>query len=349
MRILLVHERFAPDYRGGGEYLVLETARGLQAAGHHVRVLTTGNPGALEFEGISTARLAINPYLMIARSRTVARFARDMDADLIQTFSYHAARPAYFACKGLEIPGFLTVLGLFGREWRNMRPLGIGSLYQRYEQHITTLGFDRTIFLSDYSRDLGISMGVDPSISRVLNPGVDVRAYAPAKEKDNVALFVGKFEARKGIDAVLELARQAPEMRIRMIGWGPGDKRLRSSAPGNLEIIEFQRGNALFEAFASAKLFLFPSHAETFGLVLVEAMAAGCAIVSSIPLPYAGVTVPPGDTAGFIAAARELWSQPDTMREMGRENTRNAEFYNWRRATDELLQIYREVLGQKDG
>jgi glycosyltransferase involved in cell wall biosynthesis len=130
-----------------------------------------------------------------------------------------------------------------------------------------------------------------------------------------------------------------------MLGWGPEEERLRATAPNNVEIISFERGKTLYDAFARARLFLFPSRAETFGLVLVEAMAAGCAIVSSIPLPYAGATVRPGDTAAFIAAAREIWSRPEAMREFGAENVRRAEFFNWRRAIDEQLDVYREVLG----
>src|SRR5580693_4467204 len=59
MKVLLTHHYFPPDFAGGGEYVVLETARGLLQRGVDVRVLTTGDPRITEYEGIPTVRLPI--------------------------------------------------------------------------------------------------------------------------------------------------------------------------------------------------------------------------------------------------------------------------------------------------
>ena len=102
MKILLTHERFAPDFAGGGEYVVLETARHLQRRGHDVQVLTMGDSSITEYEGIPTQRLAGHRYSMNLCSKAIADAARE--ADLIQTFNYHASYPSLRAARRLGKP-----------------------------------------------------------------------------------------------------------------------------------------------------------------------------------------------------------------------------------------------------
>ena len=64
MKVLITHEKFMPDFAGGGEKLVYEMAKNLQRKGVDVKVLTTGNPKITEYDGIPTIRLPINRFLM---------------------------------------------------------------------------------------------------------------------------------------------------------------------------------------------------------------------------------------------------------------------------------------------
>jgi glycosyltransferase involved in cell wall biosynthesis len=342
VKLLLVHERFPPDFRGGGEYVVGETARHLHDQGIDVQVLTTGDPRQDCHAGIPVRRLPIHPYRLLGRTRDIVAAARG--ADLIQTYTYHGCLPSWRAARRLDLPVVCTVLGLFGDAWSAMRGPLTGRLYQRWERHLVGLPYDRTIFLSDFSRDLGLTMGVDAKRSAIINPGIALEDYAPAETKDPTALFVGKFDVRKGVDEILALARAMPELHVQMFGWGPEEARLWATSPPNLEIIPFQRGAPLREVFARARMLLLPSRAETFGLVLIEAMASGCAVVSSIPLDYAGVTVRPGDTEGFIAAVRTLWEDPQRLEALGQENLRRSKRYSWANAIGAQIDLYDEVL-----
>ncbi|PZR75296.1 MAG: hypothetical protein DLM73_05645, partial [Chthoniobacterales bacterium] len=105
----------------------------------------------------------------------------------------------------------------------------------------------------------------------------------------------------------------------------------------------FQRGRPLEEMFRRARIFLFPSKGETFGIALVEAMASGCAIISSVPLPFEGIRVAAGDARGLRDAIQELWNDPLKCKEMGKRNHALAQEYSWNRYTDRVVACLDQV------
>ena len=76
------------------------------------------------------------------------------------------------------------------------------------------------------------------------------------------------------------------------------------------------------------------------------AMAAGCAVVSSVALEFMGLRVAPGDVNAMAEAVRELWSDPALTARLGRRNVELAAYYNWERFSRSLLDVYREVLSE---
>ena len=95
MRLLVTHERFPPNFYGGGERVVYELAKGLKLKGLDITVLTTGNPKIREFDGIPTVRLPIHRYLMNLAVPWIYKYAKNVD--LIQTNSYNACFPSLIA------------------------------------------------------------------------------------------------------------------------------------------------------------------------------------------------------------------------------------------------------------
>jgi hypothetical protein len=118
MKILLTHDRFPPDFAGGGEYAVLETARALISRGVDVRVLTTGDPAIREYEGIPVRRLPIHRFRMNLAVREIAQEARS--CDLILTYNYHACLASLAASRLTGKPVICTILGLYQNSWINV-------------------------------------------------------------------------------------------------------------------------------------------------------------------------------------------------------------------------------------
>ncbi|MEE9296596.1 MAG: glycosyltransferase family 4 protein [Phycisphaerae bacterium] len=344
MRVLLTHEAFAPDFAGGGEYVALETARHLIGRGVDLRVLTTGDPQVTSYEGIETVRLPMHRYRFNLAAGKIAALAEDVD--LIQTFNYHASLPSLIAGRRLGKPVVCIVLGLFSHAWKEMRGPISGRLWMRWERYVLSRDYARVMFLSNYSREQGIAMGVPADRAKVNSPGIDLDAYGPAEEKEDVVLFVGKVHVRKGVDDIMAVAEALPEVKFRVMGWGPQEADFKRRKPHNVEFTAFERGRVLAEAFARARIFLFPSKAETFGISLIEAMASGCAVVSTVPLDFAGVRVAVGDRPAMIEGVRRLWNDRAQTEVMGRRNVEIARPYSWDRNVSYLLSTYCEVLAE---
>lgn len=346
MRVLIVHELYPPDIAGGGEYIVQDVAQGLQRRGVDVRVLTTGHPQTTDAEVIPITRLGISRYRMNLAIARVIEAARD--ADVIHAFNYHACLPAFLAARALKKPVVCEVLGLFVDEWLGLKGRVRGRLYRAWERMLLRLPFDRLVFLSAYSADVAADLGVARARCVVNVPGIDHGDFYAAPVKDTDVLFLGKLSARKGVYDVLSVATLLPDLRFRIIGWGDEAEAIAHAAPANVTVEggrePFDRGPFLFDALARAKIFLFPSRAETFGLVIAEAMASGCAVVSSVPLPFAGARVVAGDVRGIAAVVRALSEDPAGTAALGRDNIARAMAYSWDRHVETLLQTYRDVL-----
>ena len=173
-----------------------------------------------------------------------------------------------------------------------MKPFPAGVGWQMLEKYQIEAPFDYMVFISDYSLRQAREAGMRPRRPLVLYPGVEHGKFQP-KQKEDVVLYTGKFETRKGVFEVLEVARALPAVRFSIYGWGPEEAALRRAAPPNVEITSYTVASELPDRAGRARICLLPSKAETFGIALVQCMAAGCAVVSSIPLEFAGRRVAP--------------------------------------------------------
>lgn len=344
LRVLLTPERFVPDVAGGGEPWLADLTRHLRSRGVDVRVLTSGDPRLTHHEGTPTLRLPIHRYRLNFALRQVARLAREVD--LIQTFSYNACLPSWLAGLTTGRPVVFTSLALFGPIWKEMKGPLLGRAFMRFERLGLSLPYARTVFLSDHTRELGVALGVDRARSRVIEPAIDLEAFTPADEKDDVVLFVGKLEVRKGVGEILAAAAALPRVRFRMLSFG-GDPAFRSGAPRNVEFGDLEPGPALAEAYARARVFVLPTKGEGFPLALVQAMASGCAVVSTLPVEFAGEHVPAGSVPDLVAAIERVWDQRPESLAMGQRNRELAGRYSWTRLVDSLVSLYQEVLTER--
>lgn len=159
-----------------------------------------------------------------------------------------------------------------------------------------------------------------------------LRALWGVGERGVAAIFVGRIAAEKNlglaVDAFRALQQQRPEARFIWVGDGPAREALQRENPDFI-FCGLQRGEALARHFASADLFAFPSHSETFGNVTLEALASG---VPTVAFDYGaareclrdglhGAAIPrtdqsARDDAAFIAAVSRIGSDEATRRRM---------------------------------
>ena len=166
-----------------------------------------------------------------------------------------------------------------------------------------------------------------PDMPRVVPELIDLAAWrklfgsveAEPDPSRFVVLAVARFYRRKRIDVLLDAARslqdRIPGFDLRIVGDGPESQHLRALAPRSATFLGTISKRRLALEYKQCDVFCLPSVQEGFGIVLLEAMAAGRAVVavsaSAVPevVPHALLALP--DDAGSLAQALYLaWSDP---------------------------------------
>jgi phosphatidylinositol alpha-mannosyltransferase len=216
-------------------------------------------------------------------------------------------------------------------------------------------------------------LGVDPKRFTVVPNGVDVARFAAAgasrravAQAEERIVFLGRLEHRKGADVAvrmfLELAQQRPAVRMQVLGDGPLASelaRLRAGAPAHvasrLELVGRADPEALPALLAAADVAVLPSRGgESFGIVLLEAMAAGVPLVATDIPGYRAVArhdreallVPPDDVAGLVGAVARILDDPrlaDRLRTAGRTR---ADAHDWSAVADRMRAVYARAVGR---
>jgi glycosyltransferase involved in cell wall biosynthesis len=343
MKILVVHELFMPDFVGGGEKLIFELVKGLKEKGHQVDVLTTGNPKIREYKEIRTKRIKCHRYLFNFKFREIARVAKNYD--LIQTSSYNSCFPSYIAGKISKKPVVCTIMGVYGKIWKKMTTWHL--FYRMMEKVVLRPKFTHTIFLSEFSKNIGTEIGMYTKSSSIIPVGVNVSQTKQNLKKENYILFVGRFVKQKGLELLMEAAQYFPEYKVIMVGEGPEEKKLKEMVPKNVIFVGTKRGQELWEIFGKAKIFCLPSYGEGFPVVIVEAMASGCAVISTLPYPYQGYHLKERDPQQLAEKIKEMMTNNSKTTEMSRKNVELAQDYTWDNFVGKTEQVYREVLRLK--
>ena len=193
-----------------------------------------------------------------------------------------------------------------------------------------------------------------PGDYRVIPNGVDVdrfaRAVPLARWQDGTAniLFVGRLEERKGLLHLLKafraVRRAGVEARLLVVGTGPQEREARRYvATRHLHGVAFLgrvSDTEKIQLFRTADVFCSPATGrESFGVVLLEAMAAGAAIICSDIHGYKGVVrrneqallVPPGEVQPLADALVRLLADPDLRARMGAAGRERAVDFSWDR------------------
>ncbi|KJV37136.1 glycosyltransferase family 4 protein [Luteibacter yeojuensis] len=347
MRVGIVTETYAPDVNGVA-LTVQSLARGLVRRGHAVDLIRPTHPGTppladagmdvLAVEGASVPRYAGLRFGLPARFRIERRWRAERPDAIYVATEGPLGWSAVSAARRLGIPvatGFHTrfdfYVGHYG--FGAFTPVVRRYLARFHRRAQTTLV--PTGQLAGELNDLGVHD------VRVLRRAVDTVRFHPERRDDAlraswgagpdtpVMLCVGRVAPEKNLHVVINaweaLRRRVPDARCIIVGDGPDRATLEAAHPGVM-FAGTRRGDDLAAFYASADLFVFPSLTETFGNVVLEAMASGVPVVAYaeaaareyIRNGQNGIRVAPGNEGGLIERAATLGADPTVRAAMGR-------------------------------
>ncbi len=205
-----------------------------------------------------------------------------------------------------------------------------------------------------------------PGEYRIIPNAVDVELYANAEPRDELRdgtlniLFIGRLEERKGLIHLLRayhrLRKRHVDARLLVLGAGPKLREYRRFVGlrqiRDVEFLGRVSDEEKAQYLASADIFCAPSTGqESFGIVLLEAMAAGVPIVASdihgykqvVQRNVQGLLVEPRNHKQLAAALYTLSRDPELRNEMGEAGRARAPEYSWRRVTEQVVDYYHEV------
>lgn len=286
MRILLVTDAWAPQVNGVVRTWQRVTAEA-GAMGHEVRVVAPDGFRTVPCPTYPEIRLAVFP------GRGVRRAFDDFAPDAIHiategplglaarrlclkrglpfTTSYHTKFPEYVSARA-PVP---VSWGQAAMRWFHAPSAAVLAATPTVRRELAAMGLKNA---AAWTR------GVDTGLYR---PGLDPALDLPGP----VFLYVGRVAVEKNIEAFLRL--DLPGSKL-IVGDGPARARLERTYPG-VHFAGMQFGEALARHYAAGDVFVFPSRTDTFGLVMLEAMACGLPVAA---YPVAG----PLDVVGTSGA-----------------------------------------------
>ncbi|ONH30530.1 glycosyltransferase family 4 protein [Pseudofrankia asymbiotica] len=358
------------DVPGGVQVHVRDLAETLIAAGHEVSVITpVDDADALPPYAVDAGRALPVPYngsvsrvLMGPVSATrVRRWLREYDFDVLHVHEPTAPSVGLLACMLADGP----IVGTF--HTANPRSKILTAAQGALQPSLEKLR--ARIAVSEAARrtiveHLGTSAVLIPN-------GVRVAAFAGARPLPgyepprHTVCFLGRIdEPRKGLDVLLaalpELARRVPGVRLLVAG--PGDvaavrSRLDPPLRDRVDLVGLVSGEDKARVFASADVYCAPNTGqESFGIVLLEAMAAGTPVMASnldafrrvLDDGHAGRLFDVGEPAQLAAGLADLLGDDGARAALARRGRDLVAGYDWPVIVESIVDIYRMVTAGAD-
>lgn len=372
MQIALVTETFPPEVNGvamTNQRLV----RGLLQKGHSVRLIKPRRVDCLPPEGPGHAIHEV--FGIPIPNYAGLKMGVPHPGELEQLFEANRPDVVHVATEGPL--GFSAL--------RAARKLGIpasSTFHTNFQDYCADYGAafaGRAMmgYLRWFHNACSLTTVPDPSLIRrleaegmrnleMLGRGADTALFHPEKRdaalrqswgagaKDLVALYVGRAAAEKDIPLSLEawaVAKEnCPNLKMVVVGDGPVRKGLAAKWP-DVHFAGMRYDEDLARHYASADIFIFGSTSETFGNVVIEAMASGLAVLT---YDYAagqqfirpdenGLLAPLNDRPAFIEKCRQSVTQPDRIAALGRAARLTVEDYPWQNTINQFEKLLLQV------
>ncbi|MDQ1055994.1 starch synthase [Arthrobacter sp. SORGH_AS 212] len=397
VRIDIVTKEFPPEIYGGAGVHVAELSRVLSK---HVdlQVRAFGAPRDADYHGAVVTSYAVPEDLGSANAAVQTlgvdlRIVPDIaGADLVHSHTWYANMAGHLASLLHGIPHVLSAHSLEPlRPWK-AEQLGGGYALSSWVEKTAYEAAAAIIAVSEGMRQdiLRSYPDVDPEKVRVVHNGIDVEMWKRDENGDAIralgidsarpsVVFVGRNTRQKGVPYLLRAAAKLPDDVQLVLCLGAADTpELAAETAALIEDLQKQRTGVvliermlprheLIQVLSHATAFACPSIYEPLGIVNLEAMACGAAVVASatggipevVEHGRTGLLVdleqvtdgtgtpldPEKFVSEFAAALTEVVSDPDRARAMGQAGRERAEkHFSWESITETTLEVYRSVL-----
>ena len=378
MRILHVVPTYYPAVRYGGTIrAVHELARAQAARGHDVHAFTTNvdGPGSsdvplgvpVNIDGVQVRYFSTGAGRRIYRSPTMGQ-ALDYALpgfDIAHLHSVYLWPPTRAASAARRLrttyvlaPHGMLVADLIRRKSASLKRAWI-SLFERRNVNAAAA----VHVTSDVEADELLKLGFRPRHTAVVPNGVEPPPPecnpSPAAGKPYV-LFLGRVNWKKGLDRLIPAMRHLPHTELVIAGNDEENYRPQMEAlareNGVAERIRFIGAvgdREKWRLITSARLLALPSYNENFGIVVLEAMAAGCPVVvtpevglaAAVRESGAGLVVP-GIPAELAEAMRALLADESMRARLGAAGREAARGYSWSAIAEKMDEVYLACTGR---
>lgn len=356
---------YSMDSPGGVQIHAIQLCERLRDRGHEVSLLAPASPDTpvpdfvvragrsigIPYNG-SVARLSFTPSAL----RAVRHWLATHDFDVVHVHEPNAPSLSLITLKLIEDTPVVATYHASAERSRALEtvlPL-IKPLLEKIQAGIAVSAMARKWQVEQLSSD------------PVLIPnGVETDFYYSATPWPNTGrpriAFVGRFdEPRKGLDVILDglphIQKEVPDVELVVVGMGDADALRQKVAylGESVTVIGRVSEEEKAQILKSSDIYVAPHlGGESFGIVLVEAMSAGTAVVASdIPAfaavcekGEAGRLFPVGDSQALAREVVSLLKDDDARKELADAGHSAAQRYDWSVVTQEVLRVYETVIG----
>ena len=382
LRVALLTREYPPEVYGGAGVHVEHLARSLAG----LVDLTVHCQGADRDDPRGPAVVAHRPWDHLARagaalqviSTDLAMTAAVSRAQLVHSHTWYANLAGHLSALLYGVPHVMTAHSLEPlRPWK-AEQLGGGYALSSWCERTAIESAAAVIAVSEgMASDILVTYpDVSPDRVHVIHNGIDADLYRPDPRRDVLdrygidpgrpsVVFVGRVTRQKGLPVLLRAAERLDPTAQLVLCAGQADtpqleaevtglvERLRATRSGVVWIPVMLARTEVIQILSHATLFVCPSEYEPLGIVNLEAMACGCAVVASavggIPEVVAdgvtGLLVPPGDEASLAQALNALIGDPGLAAALGaRGRDRAVAEFSWDRIAAQTADLYARLV-----
>ena len=347
MRVAVFSDTWLPQVNGVTRTLD-RLVKAIRARGGAARAFTTRDPGAQadpEIVRYPSRPFWAYPQLQIARpdARWAAREMTAFGATLV-----HAATPfgiglgARAAARRLGVPmvtSYHTSLSAYAKFYHLGALSAPGWAFLRWfhnsgrRTYCPTRAIEDELIAHRFAGTRIWSRGIDAERFSPSFRSPSLRAELGVSEDTFLVTYIGRIALEKGLDTLVTGMREvvaragSRPVAFALAGDGPWEEACRREAPAGTNFVGMISGDRLSAFYASGDLFVFPSVTDTFGNVLLEAMASGLPVLGAASGPTRelldggrGALFPPADAAAMATEVLALAGDPARrarMREAG--------------------------------